>query len=126
MSFHTDEAKRTIFANARAAAGALLAAGVVKIVAEYSGTGDEGFVDEVTLHGPEDAVIPKTEPTLPDPLVSDLDDLCTQLVFTEIGVWYDGDGGFGVLSWDLATGEISLQHEWYETTSVSDPHTFTV
>lgn len=116
---YSDDMKRTIWQGVIGRLSQLEALGVSTVTAEYSGTGDEGCIDKVETFNLEGA-----EVALPDDVFGELPDLCMQLLFTAVGVWYDGSGGHGIMLITVPTGDVKVDHAWYETISVPDARTF--
>jgi hypothetical protein len=91
----------------------LRAAGVTKVTVSYTGDGDEGRAEPPQL---QDAA---GNPIDESSLQADLD---TQKVgellegFAPEG-YEDGEGGHGTIAFDLHTGKIRVEHNWYEIVS---------
>jgi hypothetical protein len=91
----------------------LHAAGVSKVVVNYSGDGDEGRAEPPQFR--DAAGDPIDESSLPDDLdTQKLGDLLEG--FAPEG-YEDGDGGHGTITFDLPTGKIRVEHNWYEIVS---------
>lgn len=79
--------------------------GVKKIDVSYSGSGDEGYVNEVVF-----------TPELKDFDRERLNDvLYDYLDPAHVGDWVNNEGGFGELSIDLETGKVKGHVSFYET-----------
>jgi len=96
--------KKLIFTNN------LRGTGLRSFVCEYSGSGDEGMVDEITLE-PEslkDELMPLSGyPSPPLKITEYIEEfLCETLLETFHGGWEINDGQHGSLSWDYKTNEI--------------------
>ena len=84
--------------------------GVKKVDVAYSGSGDEGYVNDVILT-PEIKDYPKSR--LFDLLYDYLDP-------AHVGDWVNNEGGFGELTINLETGKIRGSVSFYETTVSSE------
>jgi len=87
--------------------------GVKSITAEYSGSGDEGFIDDIIFDGG----------TMDRAVQNDLndffwDELCNG---RWTGFWNGEPGGFGTFTWDIATDKLAQNHNEYEVASISHP-----
>jgi hypothetical protein len=93
----------------------LRVAGVTKVTVSYSGDGDEGRAEPPQLQ--DEAGNPIDESSLPRGLdTQKLGDLLEG--FAPEG-YQDGEGGHGTIAFDLQTGKIRVEHNWYETVSNS-------
>ncbi len=81
--------------------------GVTKLTVNYSGSGDEGFIDRIDVE-PEGL-------TTPDELGEQVSDLADEFLHSEHGSWGDGDGGTGTIVIDPVEGKIINEHGWYFT-----------
>lgn len=90
----------------------LRALNITKVTAHYSGSGDDGFIDEIDF-----------EPGEPgQPMRRDLDDFFWEEVIQDHHQgFHNGDGGFGTITWNIATDKITLQHNVYITDSRAYP-----
>lgn len=84
---------------------ALAALGVTKAELSYNGSGDEGNIEEATLSTEQ-----KAELSIPYDLHNRLADWAWDFVCGYHSGFQDNDGGFGTLTWDMATGAITLDH----------------
>ena|SRR4249920_2826641 len=85
--------------------------GVKKVDVAYSGSGDEGYVNDVVLTPP---VIPEFNSSrLADTLYDYLDP-------AHVGDWVNNEGGFGEISIDLETGKVTGNVSFYQTTVSSE------
>jgi hypothetical protein len=91
-------------ADLRYAAGALQLLGVERAVARFDGSGDEGFVEEVTYH-------PAPPAGIPEGLQDVIEDAVCQLL---PGGWEINAGSFGTVTLEVATGETVIDHTWRE------------
>ena len=91
----------------------LRAAGVSKVLVSYAGDGDEGRAE---LPQFQDAGgNPIEESRLPNSLdLGTLGDLLES--FVPEG-YEDGQGGHGTVTFDVASGKIRVEHNWYELVS---------
>ncbi|MCI4680801.1 hypothetical protein K9U39_19775 [Rhodoblastus acidophilus] len=89
-----------------ALAARLAAAGFTEVVLCFSGCGDSGQLNDIG-----------TNPELPlDPtLYSDLSNFGDDYLEATDVNWYDGDGGGGTLTFDLANKTFSSDVYWNET-----------
>jgi hypothetical protein len=89
--------------------------GVKKVDVSYSGSGDEGYVNEVVL-------TPTLGPEFDDVRLQDL--LYDYLDPAHVGDWVNNEGGFGEITIDLETGKVkgvvNLNETTYSTTKLSD------
>lgn len=79
-------------------------AGITKVNVIYSGSGDEGFIDEInyTPLEPDDA------------MHRDLDDFFwEEIIQMHHEGFHNNDGGYGDVVWDIATDTITLHHRDY-------------
>ena len=91
----------------------LRAAGVTKVTVSYSGDGDEGRAESPQFQTATDN--PIDESSLPADLdIRTLGDLLEG--FAPEG-YEDGEGGHGTITFDLQTGKIRIEHNWYEIVS---------
>jgi hypothetical protein len=81
--------------------------GVTKLTVHYSGSGDEGSIDEIDVE-PEGL-------TLPHELEEQISDLADEFLYSEHGSWGDGDGATGTIVFDPVEGKIINEHGWYFT-----------
>jgi hypothetical protein len=90
----------------------LRAAGIRTVSISYSGMGDEGKTEEPQLEG-----------TAGEPVAlngSEDFDLVTIGGLLELFVpesYADNDGGWGTVTFDVESGKIRVEHNWYETVS---------
>jgi hypothetical protein len=98
------EAERKARTDLRYAAGVLRLIGVERAVARFDGSGDEGFVEEVTYHPPPPGGIPEG-------LQDVIDDAVCELL---PGGWEINTGSFGTVTLDAATGEPVVEQTWRE------------
>jgi len=91
----------------------LRAAGVTKVTVNYSGCGDEGRAEPPQFQ--DASGNPIDESCLPgDPDTQKLDELLED--FAPEGYEND-DGGHGTITFDVQTGKIRVEHNWYEIVS---------
>lgn len=85
---------------------ALKGAGVKKVDVAYSGSGDEGYVNDVVF-----------TPTLGQDFdKSRLEELLYEYLDpAHVGDWVNNEGGFGEISIDLETGKVTGSVSFYET-----------
>src|SRR5579864_9544518 len=81
--------------------------GVTKLTVSYSGSGDEGSIEEFDVE-PQGLVIPNE-------LEEQIRDLADEFLYSENGSWEDGDGGTGMIVIDPVEGKIVNEHGWYFT-----------
>jgi hypothetical protein len=81
--------------------------GVTRLTVNYSGSGDEGSIDEIDVE-PEGLA-------LPHELEEQISDLADEFLYSEHGTWGDGDGATGTIVIDLVEGKIINEHGWYFT-----------
>jgi hypothetical protein len=81
--------------------------GVTKLTVNYSGSGDEGSIDEIDVE-PEGLA-------LPHELEQQISDLADEFLYSEHGSWGDGDGATGTIVVDPVEGKIINEHGWYFT-----------
>jgi hypothetical protein len=78
---------------------------ITQVRASYSGSGDEGFIDQIEFTPYEPAMAMRR----------DLDDFFWEEVIG--ATWHEGfhngDGGYGTITWDIAADKIVLQHNAY-------------
>jgi hypothetical protein len=92
---------------------ALRDAGIGSVCVSYSGCGDEGQTEA-----------PQCEGAQGDPLelrslrkIFDLDRLGELLANFVPEGYEDGEGGWGTITFDVQSGKIRVEHNWYETVS---------
>lgn len=91
----------------------LRALNITKVTAHYSGSGDEGFIDEIDF-----------EPGEPgQPMRRDLDDFFWDVLCNSqwSGFWDGEPGGYGQISWDVTTDKMKLQHTDYVRDTLEHP-----
>lgn len=116
---YNDETKARVKSRLVALLGALEALGVTHVYAEYDGTGDEGDIRVLECRAGDTTVV-----DIPDQVFDDVHEACRALLFAELGVWYDGDGGAGNMVIATATASVTLNHGWYETVLNDDSKSF--
>ncbi len=83
---------------------------VVKIMLEYDGHGDEGFITKITLVKSDGS---RVEIDLRSPEGERLYDPLNEFIFSLLpGAWENGEGGFGTCVINVETGEYDLNHLW--------------
>lgn len=92
---------------------ALRTAGVSKVSVSYSGDGDEGRAEPPQFQDSADS--PVDESILPAGF--DTQKLGELLEGFAPEGYEDGEGGHGTITFDLQTGKIRVEHNWYETVS---------
>ena len=91
----------------------LRVAGVTKVTVSYCGDGDEGRAEPPQFQDAADN--PIDESSLPPDLdTQKLGDLLEG--FAPEG-YEDGEGGHGTITFDLQSGKIRVEHNWYEIVS---------
>ena len=85
----------------------LIELGVKRLAVNYSGSGDEGSIDEIEVE-PEGLA-------LPHELEEEISDLADAFLYSEHGSWEDGDGATGTIVIDPVAGKIVNEHGWYFT-----------
>ncbi len=91
----------------------LRAAGITTVMVSYSGDGDEGRAEPPQFQDSADN--PIDDSSLPEGLdIRKLGDLLEG--FAPEG-YEDGEGGHGTITFDLQTGKIRVEHNWYEIVS---------
>lgn len=107
----------------------LRSAGVTNVCVSFDGSGDSGSIDHVGLYGADNKSVSVSQtivyPFLHSeyndgtwkytttekevPIAEALEQLCYDML-EETGIdWYNNDGGYGQLSIDIETGEVSLE-----------------
>ena len=81
--------------------------GVTRLTVNYSGSGDEGSIDEIEVE-PEGLVLSRE-------LEEQISDLADEFLYSEHGTWGDGDGATGTIVIDPVAGKIVNAHGWYFT-----------
>ena len=78
--------------------------GITQVNCYYSGSGDEGFIDEIDF-----------KPAEPDqPIRRDLDDFFwEEIIQMHHEGFHNNDGGYGSLVWNIETDKITLHHHDY-------------
>jgi hypothetical protein len=82
--------------------GVLKVLGVEKVDVAFSGSGDEGFVNEV-IYSP--AIPKEMAANFPESDFQDL--LYDYLDPARVGDWINNEGGFGEIQIDVATGKVT-------------------
>ena len=91
----------------------LRTAGVTTVTVSYYGDGDEGCAEPPQFQDSADN--PIDDSSLPEGLdIRKLGDLLEG--FAPEG-YEDGEGGHGTITFDLQTGKIRVEHNWYEIVS---------
>lgn len=81
--------------------------GAAKLTISYSGSGDEGFIDNIDVE-PDGIAIPPE-------LKEQISDLADEFLYGEHGSWGDGDGATGTIVISPVDGKIVNKHGWYFT-----------
>lgn len=95
----------------------LKALGVVSVEVTYNGSGDEGNIDEIMLSISETSKL-RGEADLE----LRIDSWAWDFICGHHSGFQDNDGGFGTLTWDMASGAITLDHNDYVQESVQTLH----
>ncbi len=102
----------------------------------YCGAGDSGQIDHVEIEGGntkgvtlpverprsmywEDTQWVETTETVYITVEDLLGDLAYEILSKSVGGWEQEEGSAGQIKIDVATGKITLNHEWYELRTVS-------
>jgi len=85
----------------------LLELGVRNLTVNYSGSGDEGSIDDIDAE-PEGVAIPHE-------LEEQIGDLTDEFLYSEHGSWGDGDGCTGTIVIDPVGRKVVNEHGWYST-----------
>ncbi len=118
--------RRTTAASERMLAGeseliAMRGEGVVAVSISYSGSGDSGEIDSVEIRSP-DLVM-----TLPEgPRRERIEGLAYACLHRAFAGWETNDGSTGSISIDVASGELSIDHDWNVMRQENDTHTINV
>lgn len=92
---------------------------VVKVVAEYSGSGDSGSMESTTAFDEEEAEVS----TIDSQVLNDIESACDELLYDEHAGWENNDGGSGTFTITReADGsvKIELEHTNYFTESYTE------
>lgn len=90
---------------------ALQSIDVTKVTTLYSGSGDEGYIDEVAGDKP-----------IGDDLRRVLFNFFWDVISsTQWNGFHNGDGGFGEIVWDITTDRITLSHNAYVQDTITYP-----
>ncbi|WP_306155581.1 DUF6878 family protein [Roseovarius sp. MMSF_3281] len=71
-------------------------------ISEVTAYGDSGNVEDVTVR--------TAEVNLPEPLVTEVGDFAWSLAYHHHPGFENNEGGYGTLTWDIATDSITLDH----------------
>jgi len=96
----------------------LRVAGIRAVSVTYSGCGDEGHTEAPQFEGAEG------KPTEEKDAGGSLDlDALGDLLATFVPEGYqDNEGGWGTITFDVQSGKVRVEHNWYETVShAEDP-----
>ncbi len=101
-------------------------AGIDRVEAHYDAYGDSGNVEEVTLlpelpeaelsaavavEPPEGELPPgEPHPRLPDAIMTRLQDMLWSTVYALHPGFENNEGGYGDITWDIATDQIAIEH----------------
>lgn len=88
---------------------------VKTVTAEYSGSGDEGFIDDIIFDG--GTIERKVQNQLNDFF---WDELCNG---RWSGFWDGEPGGSGSFTWDIETDQLAQNHNEYEIITIEHPAT---
>ena len=92
---------------------ALRDAGIHTVTVSYNGYGDEGRAEAPQLEGADGK--PVETPSVPQGFVLDtLGGLLANLAPEGYG---NDEGGWGTITFDVQSGKIRVEHNWYETVS---------
>ena len=92
----------------------LRALGIERVEARYSGYGDEGYIDEIDFFPSEPG----------KPMRRNIDDFFWEEIIdqSQHSGFYNNDGGYGTITWDIVTNKITMQHnDYYTETQSYDP-----
>jgi hypothetical protein len=91
---------------------ALRAIKATEATVQYSGSDDEGFIDEI-----------ETDVEIDGSLYDELSNFFWDEVIgsTQYDGFHNGEGGFGTITWDIATDKIKMNHHAYVRDSISYP-----
>jgi hypothetical protein len=104
MSAETNEQKVAVFDE-------LKTLDVTHVTVEYSGSGDEGQINDVV------AFKNKEEKNIPKLLNEAIQSLCWDYLEADHGGWEINDGASGTFTFNVATQKIHLEHHTYYTAS---------
>ena len=79
--------------------------GVTEVVAEYSGSGDEGFIDDILFTGG----------TMSRKVQNQLNDFFWDMLCDSSwsGFWNGEPGGYGKMVWNIVTDKMAIHHTEY-------------
>lgn len=86
-------------------------AGLLRITANYSGSGDFGQFEGYTYRMRKG----RTVDAVPADVRTTIEEALEQVVESRCDLPDNGDGGFGTYTWHLATGRITGTTSYYET-----------
>lgn len=86
-----------------------------KVLIEYSGSGDEGYINDITAGPAIEGLAIDTE------LYQDLEDVAYDLLEENFGGWEINEGSAGTMTIDVKERKVSIHHGWtIETTEYED------
>jgi hypothetical protein len=88
---------------------ALSALGIEKVRAEYSGSGDEGCLDDAV------AFIAETPVEVVPSLITAASEILESALEESFSGWENDEGAEGVVTWTMADDKIHIDHEVYRT-----------
>ncbi len=87
---------------------------VAFIEIDYSGNGDEGYVDKIGAYSSEDGYNIKD----PISLAKDMKELIEDYVYDRLpGGWQDNNGSYGICRIDVINRKAEFDHEWRVVTT---------
>jgi hypothetical protein len=100
----------------------LHAAGILRVSAEFDGSGDSGAINVLRFFNALEPDSPEAEP--PESLIEEVDSLFyAALEDTDVD-WYNNDGGYGEIAWNVTADEISIEMNQRFTDSIYRGFTF--
>ncbi len=96
----------------------LLAAGVNHVRFEYSGSGDDGSIQETFFGSSSDGS--GHNAVIASAMQAEFDECASDILYDLYGSWYDSDGGHGTLIVDVRMCKLDIDHANYETISNYD------
>lgn len=90
----------------------LLAAGAVKLVADYNGAGDSGCIEDIQLLDINDSSFPFEAGNFPNPkqFKDDLEQIFYDILQYRHSGWEINEGSYGTFTWDLIADTLSNKH----------------
>lgn len=83
----------------------------------YEGSGDNGGIASVTFYNIDGQEMLEATMLV---LLEEFEEKASNIIDAHYGGWYNEDGGFGTVIFDLIAGTAQITHSWYESSTSTD------